>query len=213
MAELAHRRLCDLLWSQHRSPRNDDAALASMTRLSAGTWRTVKKELIAHGWRVRGGHFSHRWALTVLRAVTELRDARTASARNAALARWADAGRMPDASGAECAAHAINNKENKTAQVQRNKKAERSTLMAMEGGSPSSEENRFLAEVAAVFNAWRPKGASRELAEWGGWWRNRYRDNSTKARRVLGELASMVRERRITRAAGPAARDLWKRMP
>ena len=51
----------------------------------------------------------------------------------------------------------------------------------------------------------------KELANWGGRWRNRYRENPDKARRVLAELRSMAREKRITRNAGACADDLWKR--
>ena len=52
-----------------------------------------------------------------------------------------------------------------------------------------------------------------KLKNWGGWWRNRYRENPDKARRVLAELGSMVKERRVKRNAGAAGLDLWKRFP
>jgi len=62
-------------------------------------------------------------------------------------------------------------------------------------------------------SAHSPKKAGLELENWGGWWRNRYRENPQKARRVLAELLSMVRERRIRKNAGAAGADLWKRLP
>ncbi len=55
--------------------------------------------------------------------------------------------------------------------------------------------------------------AARELANWGGWWRNRFREDHAKADRVLAEVLSMVRERRITFSPGAAAVDLWGRLP
>jgi hypothetical protein len=51
------------------------------------------------------------------------------------------------------------------------------------------------------------------MTNWGGWWRNRYRENPDKARRVLAELAGMIRERRIKRNPGAAGLDLWGRTP
>jgi len=61
--------------------------------------------------------------------------------------------------------------------------------------------------------AWQPTLAVAELANWGGWWRNRFRDDPDKARRVLADIASLIREGRITDNAGAAAVDLWKRLP
>ena len=67
-----------------------------------------------------------------------------------------------------------------------------------------------LVQALAVHN---PKKAQAELENWGGWWRNRYRENPPKARRVLAEVASMIREHRIRRNPGAAGADLWKRLP
>ena len=44
-----------------------------------------------------------------------------------------------------------------------------------------------------------------ELANWGGWWRNRFRENPAKSRAILAELRSMIREGRITGNPGAAA--------
>jgi hypothetical protein len=51
----------------------------------------------------------------------------------------------------------------------------------------------------------------KEMANWGGRWRNRYREDSDKAMRVLAELKSMHKEGRIVRNAGACADDLWRR--
>jgi hypothetical protein len=67
---------------------------------------------------------------------------------------------------------------------------------------------RDLAQALTLHSA--PK-AKLELANWGGWWRNRYRENPAQARRVLAELASMIRERRIHKNTGAAGKDLWTR--
>ena len=57
------------------------------------------------------------------------------------------------------------------------------------------------------------KAGRDQLANWGGWWRNRFRENPDKARRVLAEVAGMAREGRIHTSAGGAAFDLWQRLP
>ena len=51
------------------------------------------------------------------------------------------------------------------------------------------------------------------MENWGGWWRNRYREDPEKARRVLAEVRSMIRERRIHTNPGAAGKDLWSRLP
>jgi len=68
-----------------------------------------------------------------------------------------------------------------------------------------------MASVLETFNSFGPNVSENELANWGGWWRNRYREDKGKARRVLAEIRGMVREGRIRRNPGAAANDLWKR--
>jgi hypothetical protein len=72
-------------------------------------------------------------------------------------------------------------------------------------------EKSFLAEVAETMEQWSPAKEKKEMANYGGWWRNRYREDSNKAWRVIGELRSMVNEHRITKDPGRCAMDLWKR--
>jgi hypothetical protein len=55
--------------------------------------------------------------------------------------------------------------------------------------------------------------ARNEMDNWGGWWRNRFRQDPEKARRVLAEIRSMIREHRIKGHPGAAATDLWSRLP
>jgi hypothetical protein len=58
-----------------------------------------------------------------------------------------------------------------------------------------------------------PAVAKRELGNWGGWWRNRFRESPDKATRVLAEVRSMIREGRVRQNPGAAAVDLWSRLP
>ena len=79
-------------------------------------------------------------------------------------------------------------------------------------GRPRDEQG-FLADVREAIALFSPKTAKVELVNWGGWWRNRYRENPAKAKLVLAEIHSMVKERRILENPGAAACDLWKRLP
>ena len=85
-----------------------------------------------------------------------------------------------------------------------------------EGETPSpkaAEERLFLAELLTSLRRFDPKLASAELTNWGGWWRNAFRTNPAKTRRVLAELTSMITEHRVHSNPGAAAADLWKRLP
>jgi len=86
-------------------------------------------------------------------------------------------------------------------------------LSASPPSSEGSAEQKFLGNVMEVMATWSPKEGSAELTNWGGWWRNRFRQDPGKARRILAEIASMIREHRITGSPGAAAGDLWKRLP
>ena len=82
-------------------------------------------------------------------------------------------------------------------------------------GSPALKrkggENGFLEEMARVLARFNPKQAEEEMVNWGGRWRNRYREDANKAWRVMAELTAMIKENRITRNAGACADDLWRR--
>ena len=58
-----------------------------------------------------------------------------------------------------------------------------------------------------------PKTAKAELVNWGGWWRNRFREDADKARRVLAEINSMIKEHRILENPGAAAATFGKGSP
>jgi hypothetical protein len=91
--------------------------------------------------------------------------------------------------------------------------AERSTLIVSAHDKASEQEQSFVREVCAMLKLWSPQFAQDELANWGGWWRNRVREKPAKARRLVAELAGMIREHRVTDNPGAAAVDLWNRLP
>jgi hypothetical protein len=76
-------------------------------------------------------------------------------------------------------------------------------------GSPARRikldaERDFLERLGTICGA-------KEIANWGGRWRNRYREAPEKAQRVLAELSAMSREQKIVCNAGACANDLWTR--
>ncbi len=98
----------------------------------------------------------------------------------------------------------------KTLRVYNATPAPRSVSAPVKG---QGEERDYLREVQEVLARFNPKTVSREMEGWGGWWRNRYREDQDKARRVLAEVASMVAEHRIHTGPGQTAYDLWGRLP
>ena len=91
--------------------------------------------------------------------------------------------------------------------------AERLTRIASPRKKVPQAEKEFLKDVTEVMGKWRPAAAEAELENWGGWWRNRHRQNADKARRVLAEIGALVKEGRVDKSPGAAAVDLWKRLP
>ena len=86
--------------------------------------------------------------------------------------------------------------------------AERLTLSVSTRKAGAGPEKEFLAEVSEAFAKSSPKTAKAELVNWGGWWRNRFREDPDKARRVLAEINSMIKEHRILENPAPPPRPL-----
>ena len=74
-------------------------------------------------------------------------------------------------------------------------------------------EREFLEDLTAVYRLFSPDTVESEQENWGGWWRQRYRESPDKARRVLADVRSMVKEGTIRKTPGAAGADLWKRLP
>jgi hypothetical protein len=90
---------------------------------------------------------------------------------------------------------------------------EASTRSPVTQEKASLAEKTFFRELAETLESFRAGTSRHELTNWGGWWRNRYRENPDKAQRVLAEVRSMIRERTVQGNPGAAAMDLWKRLP
>jgi hypothetical protein len=213
LAEFAHRRMCDVLWARNESLPNQDTWLAQVARLAPREWQGVKPELVRYGWRVRRNRWTNPEAVAVLEAAREVHTLASQRAIAGNDKRWRRG--KSQAAIPEPAPAAIANSKTVSTEVVRtsSKYDERSSLNAQDAGQGSDKETRFIADVAAVIAAWSPKEGSKELAEWGGWWRNRYRENPRKTEKVLAEIKGLIREHRVRRSPGAAAMDLWGRLP
>lgn len=232
LAELAHRRLADTVWASGRWPKFDVPPLLPLIRVTSLQWPGVLIALRHIGWHLHRKTLHHHGVQEVLRAATTAQAAASESGRKAANTRWnapppptdppdaqriADAvpahgaAQMPAQMRAQCERNAdkikIKNKESLAFN------AERLTLSVSTRKAGAGPEKEFLAEVSETFAKTSPKTAKAELVNWGGWWRNRFREDPAKARRVLAEIHSMIKEHRILDNPGAAAGDLWKRLP
>jgi hypothetical protein len=213
-AELAHRRLCDYIWSGATSPAPDFSKAGGLLRVPRESWESVMEELQSVGWRTRNGQLFNPAVASVLR------EARVALAAHKALSKAGNAARWssrtpPDGTpvGHPVALHSTVSKQYSTGTVQTRLTAERLTLSSSPPKEGDDREKAFLEELQAILQGFSPVKAAAESKNWGGWWRNRFRENPAKARRVLAELAGMVQERRIQRNPGAAGLDLWNRLP
>ena len=226
-AELAARRLRDWIWANQRAPAARPSLLASIARAPAGRWPAIDRELRAAGWHTSRGRYSSPAAMAVLREAQSLRRiAIETGARGAAL-RWASR----QAIGAPCEPawgphrDPIGPPQQLNDKVQFNKQSvklverlavERSAAVSARLRERSTElrgEAAFLREVAALCESWRKGSAKKELANWGGWWRSRFREDPDNCRAILADIASMLREGRLAGPPGPACYDLWQRLP
>jgi hypothetical protein len=237
-AELAHRRLCDLVWSSGAWPDTRANAAAKLARVPPSAWSRVLAELAALGWRTKGHSLTNASVRRPWLEATRRRISAAARGKTGGEARWQERAQESPARSRSSApngslakpklSHSSAIAELKRVRVRVRvkgrgeersgyraiKKAERLTFSpsARQASAPSPEQE-YLADVAAVMALASPIAAEKELDNWGGWWRNRYRENPDKSRRVLAEVRSMIRERRVTTNPGAAAVDLWGRLP
>jgi len=231
LAELAHRRLADSVWATGRWPKAGAASLVALARATPRECPGLLAELRSLGWHPRAGTLVHHGIQDVLDAALTAQTLASRSGRRAANTRWkplppppepSDAERMADAlpphvppdMPAHCERNASESQiETQTQTPYRAFNAERLTLSVSTRKAGAGPEKAFLAEVSEAFGKSSPKIAQTELVNWGGWWRNRFREDPAKARRVLAETNSMIKEHRILENPGAAAADLWKRLP
>ncbi len=234
--ELAHRRLCDWVWAHGECPLDRSALLQGITRVPAAEWVRVSKVLRTKGWRRVAGRLTHDWAVAVLREAEAAHASAVARGMKGGRSKLslspaqaqpkpsptsAPARLQPSLSSGASSAQAEPKHTDKQIkkQIKRQIKKERDIescltdeqLICSAAMDGNGKETEFMSELRATLERFDEKKAHVELETWGGWWRNRFRENADKARRVLAELRSMVAEGRVKRNAGAAGKDLWGR--
>lgn len=230
-AELAHRRLADLVWAGGEWPPSDPAMIGRLARCDPSAIAATVQDLGFLGWFSRGGRLQNAAVAGVRKDAVKALNARRTGGRNGARNRWspsphAQAIAEPWVSHSKAIAEPCLSHSNALTEVCRLddktinstskaiNTAERLTLSGSAREMPAtSPEEDFLDEVTAVLEGWKAGSSVSELGNWGGWWRNKFRKNAKKAQAVLNDVRSLVKERRITQCPGKAAVDLWKRLP
>ena len=233
-AELAHRRLSDWHWSTGQWAEAGVGTAAKLCRVPPARWPGVLVELRSVGWCIRRARLNHSGVHQVrAEAVAALRSCRTRG-RMGAERRWAAQkapGKPPGPGGppnssaiaqlklshssAIATPMQIRDKSKSKSKSTFNEafNGERLTCIGSTQEKGAGKEQAFLKEVREVLLLWSPAFVKDELANWGGWWRNRFREKPAKAQRVVAELRTMIKEGNIRGNPGAAAVDLWKRFP
>jgi len=97
--ELAHRRLCDILWAHGLAPKDDTETLSDIFRAKPQDYMRIRGELLQKGWLVENGLFTHKGCMKTLSRCQEKHAKKVASAKTASDARWnrPQSERNPDA--------------------------------------------------------------------------------------------------------------------
>jgi hypothetical protein len=229
-AELAHRRLADYYWQTGQWPTEGRGSTAALCRVSKARWPAIVAELAQLGWRTTRGRICHSGVHRVRAEAVAFLSSAESGGRKGAERRWRKSTALAEPSSPDGPPNGsansppngdptatpipINSNSDSTSTV--HNAVNLNDHLVRIGSLPKGRgkaEKEFLSDVADMFKLWAPGFATEELQNWGGWWRNRFREQPAKARRMVGELASMIREGRITDNPGSAATDLWKRLP
>ena len=233
-AELAHRRLADYYWHTGQWPTEDRGSAAVLGRVSKARWPAIAAELAQLGWRTARGRICHSGVHRVRAEAVGFLSSAESGGRKGAERRWRKSKALAEPSSPDGPPNGVPNSppngnpigtpmpinsnsdinSNRTSTVQNAVNlSDHSMCIGSVPKGRGKAEKEFLSDVADMFKLWAPAFATEELRNWGGWWRNRFREQPAKARRMVGELASMIREGRITDNPGSAATDLWNRLP
>ena len=214
-AELAHRRMADFVWAGEGWPSSDPQVAPQLAHVPPQSWPRVLAELRTLGWHTRGSTLFSRGVSNTLSEAHAYSRFLTTRGERAAKARWQ--GSKPTSAQAMLE-HSTSNAKKCTVQyrnstVQKRLTAERLTRSESPRKKGAKGETEFMADVEATVALFSPDAAPLERTNWGGWWRNRYRESADKAARVLAEVRAMVKEGTIRKTPGAAGVDLWKRLP
>ncbi len=214
-AELAHRRLCDYLWIQGVAPTVNERVLQQIARVVPADWPRVFEELQQKGWHPADGRLRHHGALRTLQeAQAAHASAVERGAKGAHTRRQHTSAQTQLQPGSGSApAQPQQSQSEPQSGTHSGKRDERLTRTAPPPKSSNDAERQFMTELKQTLEKFDRRKAKTELDGWGGWWRNRFREDPDKARRILADLRTMITEHRIKVSPGAAANDLWARLP
>jgi hypothetical protein len=217
-AQLAHRRLCDYIWSGGPRPRATQSEAGQIAQAPRSAWPQVLEELLRIGWRVEDDHLTNATVQAGWTDAVSALETQRARSQAGHTARWNASGNASSNTTGTPSANTTGNADKIREEMKEKidiaiNPAERLTLSGSSQEMPVDGENGFLEDLSAALGQFSKKQAVKEMTNWGGWWRNRYRENPDKARRILAELAGMIRERKIKRNPGAVGLDLWGRTP
>jgi len=86
--ELAHRRLCDLIWATGEPPSDNTDSLTDICRVKPQDWMRVRGELMTKGWLVENGKFTHKGTIKTLIRCRERHQKKIDAANAGANGRW-----------------------------------------------------------------------------------------------------------------------------
>lgn len=89
--ELAHRRLCDVIWATGICPGDCPATLINIGRVTPRQWPAVRRELMAKGWSSSHGRFVHGGTLKTMLRGQEKHAQKIQAGKKAAAVRWGNA--------------------------------------------------------------------------------------------------------------------------
>ena len=88
--ELAHRRLCDVIWATDEAPLDDDETLPDICRARLVDWVRIKGELRLKGWASESGRFVHRGTIKTRDRCKEKHARKSAAGKAGSHGRWGD---------------------------------------------------------------------------------------------------------------------------
>lgn len=231
--ELAHRRLCDVIWATGEAPMDDDDVLPDICRVKAVDWVRVKGELKAKGWISEGGRFLHRGASGLVTAGAEKIARRSAAGRAGAAARHgkANADAEPEQMPTQCDRTATAPAEavrkawplTSTSESAKEEGSDKASKPFQEGGVGGKDHAEGRGSRVEGGTDKPLRGRQADIAklceavlngQWvndAGKWVERIRENAEKVWRCMSDVKNAASEGRIKTTAGQMAEFNWKK--
>jgi hypothetical protein len=218
--KVAHRQLFDMTIIQDGPPLNDDTTLRELASCDPKDWGRVKGELIGKGWKVKGDYFLHKGTIETL---NESKAEYVASYNRTAPANKKPKLELtkPD-SVTGCVTFIVtsdvtpNVTPNVTTPMTPTHLQLQSQLLpklTTKGGDKALESEKGKKKLTP--SQWLlaqdfEKTFGDQWINDAGKWVNRVKANYSKCERVLAEVKSAIKEKRIKKTVAQYAEQIWK---